>query len=301
MLRGMESRAIRPKVTISCLRKRKRAGSKFTVLTCYDYTTAAMQEEAGIDALLVGDTAGEVILGHATTIPTKLDFLLTITEAVRRGAPSAFLIGDMPFLTYQVSIEDAIRNAGRFVSEAGCDSVKLEVDYRHLDVVAALSRAGIPVMAHLGMRPQSVKQEGGYRAKGRDSASALQLLEDARRFEEAGATSLLLEAVTCEVAERIVDRTELPVIGIASGPSCDGQVVVLHDLLGLGGGHPPSCVKQYADLRSRMIEHFAAYAHEVMTGAFPGPEHCLQMRDGELARLEQQLVLHARRRPGLAV
>jgi len=279
----------RPKVTISCLRKRKRTGSKFTVLTCYDYTTATMLEEAGIDAVLVGDTAGEVILGHATTIPTKLDFLLTLTEAVRRGAPSVFLIGDMPFLTYQVSIEEAIRNAGRFVSEAGCDAVKLEVDSRHLDVVAALSRAGIPVMAHLGMRPQCVKQEGGYRAKGRDSESAMQLLDDARRFEEAGAGSLLLEAVTAEVAERIVERTELPVVGIASGPACDGQVVVLHDLLGLGGGHPPSCVKQYADLRSVMIEHFGAYAREVMAGRFPGPEHCLHMHDGELSRLDQQL------------
>lgn len=290
----------RPRVTINCLQKRKRQGSKFTVLTCYDYTTATMMEEAGVDSLLVGDTAGEVILGRETTLATPLDFLLTITEAVRRGAPNVFLIGDMPFLSYQVSVEDALRNAGRFLTEAGCDVVKLEVDERHLDVIAAMARAGIPVMAHLGMRPQAVKQEGGYRVKGKTADAAMQLIDDALRVEDAGACSLLLEGVTTEVARIITERTELSVIGIASGPHCDGQVVVMHDVLGLGGGHPPSSVKQYADLRREMIAAFTAYTAEVMNGAFPGPEHCLHMKDGEAARLEQQLGLRTARRPGLA-
>lgn len=296
----MNDRTCRPKVSLGCLQKRKRQGSKFTMLTCYDYTSATMMEEAGVDSLLVGDTAGEVILGHRTTLPTPLDFLITITEAVRRGAPSVFLVGDMPFLSYQISIEEALRNAGRFMTEAGCDIVKLEVDARHLDVVEAMSRASIPVMAHLGMRPQAVKQEGGYRAKGKTVDAALELIEDAKRAEDAGAKALLLEAVTTEVAQIIAERTELSVIGIASGPHVDGQVVVMHDLLGLGGGHPPTCIKQYDDLRRDMIAAFAAYTEEVMNGAFPAAEHCLHMKDGEPARLHQQLAVRANRRPGLA-
>lgn len=277
------------RTTIADLRRWKREGRRFSVLTCYDYTTARLQAEAGIDAILVGDTAGEVILGHESTLRVRLDFLLTLTEAVRRGAPEVYLIGDMPFLSYQVSVAEAVVNAGRFVAEAGCDAVKLEVDERHTDVVGALVRAGIPVIAHLGMLPQTVYQHGGYRAQGRDAESAWRLLENARRFESLGVVGLLLEAVPAEVARLVTERSGVPVIGIAAGGGCDGQVVVMHDILGLEVGHAPRSVKRYADAAGLLREAFRRYHEDVVGGRFPDPEHDIRMSAEEWSRLAARL------------
>jgi 3-methyl-2-oxobutanoate hydroxymethyltransferase len=279
----------RTKITISTLRARKREGQKFAMLTCYDYATAVLCEEAGLDSLLIGDTYAEVCLGHSTTLPATMGQLVTVAEAVRRGAPTVFLVGDMPFLSYQVSREDAIRNAGRFMAEAGCDCVKVEVDRRHADTVAAMSAASIPVMAHLGLKPQSIKSIGGYRAQGTKAADARQIIDDARTMEEAGAVALLLEAVPLELASIICERTELPVVGCVSGPHCDGQVVVIHDILGYGGGHPPSAVKQYLRLHDELVSAFRAYAQDVSQGAFPVLDKSVSMSREELEELRKNL------------
>jgi len=238
----------RSKITIQTLYACKRERQKITMLTCYDYATARIMHDAEVDSLLVGDTYGEVCLGYDTTLPVTIDQLVTLAEAVRRGAPSCYLIGDMPYLSYQVCPEDAIRNAGKFMAHAGCDCVKVEVDRRLVKTVEAMSAATIPVMAHLGLKPQSIQSLGGYRIQGKTADDALKMIEDAKMMESAGVIALLLEAVPIEVAGIITESTDLPVIGIASGPDCDGQVAVLHDILGYGGGHPPRSMKQYAKL-----------------------------------------------------
>ena len=280
--------ASRPRITISTLREHKRDQRRFSMITCYDYATARIIEESGIDSVLVGDTYAEVCLGHDTTLPARLDHMVTLAEAVRRGAPTAYLVGDMPFLSYQTSRRDAIINAGRFMAEAGCDCVKVEVDRRLLKTVEAMATASIPVMAHLGLKPQAVQSIGGYRIQGRKASDALAIVEDARLMEEAGAVALLLEAVPAEVAAAVTQSTALPVIGIACGPHCDGQVVVLHDMLGYGGGHPPRSVKQYAQLYDIMMTAFRSYADEVSQGVFPSPDagaHMDPAEAGELRRL----------------
>lgn len=259
------------------------------MLTCYDFATARILEECGIDSLLVGDTYAEVCLGHPNTLPMTLEHSLTLTEAVRRGAPSAFLVGDMPYLTYQVCAEDAIRNAGQYMSRAGCDCVKVEVDRRLVRIVEAMASATIPVMAHLGLRPQSIQSVGGYKIQGKSSGDALTLIEDAKMMEDAGAVALLLEAVPTEVAKIIAESTSLPVIGIVCGPHVDGQVLVLHDMLGYGGGHPPRSVKQYASLHDIMVTAFRAYAQDVTSGAFPTEENAVGMDPVERGKLQKLL------------
>ncbi len=287
MLRSvMEQRA---RITIGTLRARKREHQRFCVLTCYDYSTARIMEAAGIESLLVGDTYGEVCLGHRTTLPVTVDQLVEVTAAVRRGAPHVFLVGDMPYLSFQVSNEKAIENAGKFMARAGCDCVKVEVDRRLADTVEALSRAAVPVMAHLGLKPQSVHQLGGYRAQGNTAETAKAIIEDARIMQDAGAVAILVEAIPAEVAGIITERIDLPVIGCVSGPHCDGQVVVVHDILGYGGGHPPQSVKVYADLQEILTGAFQAYAEDVRQGQFPRPEKGISMPDKELARLRRML------------
>lgn len=276
-------------MTLSTLRARKREARKITMLTCYDFATARILEEAGIDSLLVGDTYAEVCLGHPNTLPMTLEHSLTLTEAVRRGAPGAFLVGDMPYLTYQVCAQDAIRNAGAYMSRAGCDCVKIEVDRRLVRIVEAMASATIPVMAHLGLKPQSIQSVGGYKIQGKKAGDALQLIEDAKMMEDAGAVALLLEAVPTEVAKVIAESTSLPVIGIVAGPYVDGQVVVLHDMLGYGGGHPPRSVKQYARLHETMIAAFRAYGQDVTSGAFPTHEHAVAMDPVEHEKLQKLL------------
>lgn len=286
MLRLM---AGRNKITINTLRERKREQCKISMITCYDYPTAKLLEEAQIDSLLVGDTYAEVCLGHPTTLPATLDHMVTLAEAVRRGAPSTYLVGDMPYLTYQVCPQEAIRNAGMFMSRGGCDCVKVEVDRRLVKTVEAMATAAIPVMAHLGLKPQSIQSIGGYRAQGKLAKDAMRMIEDAKMMEEAGVVALLLEAVPTEVAAIITGATELPVIGIAAGPQCDGQVVVLHDMLGYGGGHPPRSVKQYARLHEQLLSAFRAYRAEVIAHEFPLSEANIHMEPSEFAELERML------------
>ncbi len=277
------------KITIGTLRAAKRERRKISMLTCYDYTTAKLMQEAQIDSLLVGDTYAEVCLGHSTTLPVTLEHMVTIAEAVRRGAPSVYLVGDMPYLSYQVCTEDAIRNAGQFMSRAGCDCVKVEVDRRLVKTVEAMSAATIPVMAHLGLKPQSIQSVGGYRIQGKTAAGAAAIIEDAQMMEKAGAIALLLEAVPSEVAAIIAESTELPVIGIVSGPDCDGQVLVLHDMVGYGGGHPPRSVKQYTQLHDPLVSAFRSFAKDVAEGAFPAAENSVAMDSAELAQLRRML------------
>lgn len=225
-------------VTIRTLAKWRREGTRFACLTCYDATTARWLERAGVPALLVGDTAAEVILGHPATLHAPLEFMVTITAAVKRGAPSRFVMADMPFLSYGAEEAEGVRNAGRFMTEGHADAVKLEVDRGHASLVRTMSRAGIPVIAHIGSRPQHTRLRGGYWAAGKTAESARGLLDDARALEDAGAAMLLVEACPSEVAAAIVERTSLVVIGCGAGSACHGQVVVLQDLLGLTDWQP---------------------------------------------------------------
>lgn len=275
------------KTTLSDLIACKRQGQKFPVLTCYDFTTARLMADAGVDVILVGDTYGEVCLGHSSTLPVKLDHLLTITEAVRRGAPNAYLIGDMPYMSYQVSKRDAVRNAGRFMAEAGCDCVKVEVNRALLKTVEAMAHASIPVMAHLGLRPQAIHTYGGYKAQGKRAAGARVLIEDAELMVKAGAVALLLEAVPNEVAEIITERVSVPVIGCVAGPHCDGTVVVLHDMLGYAAGHPPRSVKRYANLRKVLTDAFREYVSDVTERRYPTVEQGIAMPPGEAEQLQK--------------
>ena len=279
----------RKKVTICTLRGRKKEGQKFAMLTCYDYPTARLMSDAGVDTILVGDTYAEVCLGNSSTLPARMDTMIEVTAAVRRGAPEAFLMGDMPYLSYQADTVEAIHNAGRFMAEAGCDAVKVEVDRRLVDTVQALTRATIPVCAHLGLTPQSVHRIGGYKGQGKTAEAALKLIEDARMMEDAGACMLLLEAVPMEVARMITRRTELPVIGCVAGPHCDGTVVVLHDMLGYQAGHPPKSIKTYADMHAVLTTAFSAYRQDVCNGEFPTAVHSISMDGSEFAKLERKL------------
>lgn len=225
-------------VTIRTLERIAKAGERFACLTCYDYTTARWLERAGVPLLLVGDTAGEMILGHPGTIHAPLDFLITITAAVKRGAPTSYVMADMPFGSYQVSEEEAVRNAARFLVEGRADGVKLEVDGTDAPLVARLARAGIPVIAHLGCRPQQAKLAGGYRAAATTEAEIERLVEAATAMQDAGASMLLLEAMPAEASARVLERARVPVIGCGAGPACHGQIVVLQDLLGLTDWQP---------------------------------------------------------------
>lgn len=275
--------------SIATLRKRKLSAQKFAVLTCYDAPTASILYEAGIDTLLVGDSYGQVVLGFDSTLPVTMDMMVTVCAAVRRGAPRAFIIGDMPYLSYQVGKEEAVRNAGRLLVEGACNCVKVEVDQPLADVVEAMARASIPVMAHLGLRPQSIQEIGGYRVQGKDADSALELIEEAKVMEQAGAAALLLEAVPPEPARIITESTALPVIGCGAGPHCDGHVLVLQDVLGWTGGRGPRFAKQYTNIRTMIGEAAKTYAQEITEGKYPAPEHCYQMDPDQSTRLKALL------------
>ena len=256
------------------------------MLTCYDYPTALLQEKAEVDIILVGDSLAMTVLGYDSTLPATMDTMIEHARAVRRGAPGAFLIGDMPYMSYQVSIPEAIRNAGRFMAEAGCDAVKLEGGRNVAEVVAALTRATVPVMGHLGLTPQSVAQLGGFRAQGRDADNAMRVIEDARILEEAGAFAILLEAVPPEVGRLVTERAGVPIISIGAGPYCDGQLLIVHDMLGFFEAFTPKFVKKYADLNQVILEAFRAYIDDVRNGRFPQPEHCYPMKPSEIERLQ---------------
>ena len=268
----------------------KRHGDKIVMVTAYDASSARLADEAGIDLILVGDTAAMVVLGHeSSTVPVTMDEMLFMTRAVTRGARRPLVVGDMPFGSYQVSDEDAVRNAIRFVKEGGADVVKLEGAGPSLSRVRSIVGAGIGVMGHLGLTPQSATMLGGFKAQGRSAEAALRLLEDAIALEAAGCFALVLEAVPAAVAERVTAELEIPTIGIGAGAGCDGQVLVWHDLLGLYEGRTPRFVKQYADLRGEIGRALAAYAADVRSGAFPEERHTYAMPDEELAQFVSDL------------
>lgn len=271
----------RKKVTTLTFRQKKERGEPITMLTAYDYPTAMAIDKAGIDSILVGDSLAMVVLGYENTLPVTMDEMLHHARAVARGAKAPLLVGDMPFMSYQVSVEDSVRNAGRFLQQGGMDAVKLEGGRERADAVRAITGAGIPVMGHLGLTPQSVHQLGGFRAQGKTSSAAKRLLEDAQILEEAGAFSLVLEAVPARLAEYISKHISIPTIGIGAGAGCDGQVLVTHDLLGLFERFTPKFVRQYANLHETMNKAFTEYLNDVNTKQFPAIEHTVEMTDEE--------------------
>jgi 3-methyl-2-oxobutanoate hydroxymethyltransferase len=260
-------------VTVRDIRAFKDRGEKFTMLTAYDALSARLLDEAGIPILLVGDSLAMVVLGHDTTLPVTVDDMVHHTAAVVRGVSDAMVVGDMPFMSYQGSTEDGIRNAGRLIKEGGAHAVKLEGGGRVLEIVARLADAGIPVMGHLGLTPQSVNQFGGYRVQGRDAENAERILADAKDLEAAGIFSLVLEAVPADLAADVTRSLSIPTIGIGAGPHCDGQVLVFHDFLGITTGKAPRFVKRYAALADEIVKAARAFASDVQSGTYPGPEH----------------------------
>jgi 3-methyl-2-oxobutanoate hydroxymethyltransferase len=251
----------------------KAARRRFAMLTAYDYLSARILDESGIPILLVGDSLGMVMLGHPTTLPVTVDDMLVHAKAVARGARQALLVGDMPFMSYQVSPEEGVRNAGRFIQEGGMHAVKLEGGGPAIEVTRRLTEVGIPVMGHLGLTPQSVHSMGGFKVQGKTEAQAARIAADARALEDAGAFSIVLEGMPSKLAASITRELRIPTIGIGAGPACDGQVLVFHDMLGLTTGKAPKFVKRYANLAEDISRAAAEYAEDVRTGKFPGPEH----------------------------
>ncbi len=279
----------RNKITIRSFQQKKQRGEVISMLTAYDYPTAMILDQSGIDALLVGDSLGMVVLGYENTLRVTMDEMLHHCRAVARGAQFALLIGDMPFMSYQVNVEDAVRNAGRFLQEAGMDAVKLEGGRERSDAIKAIVSSGIPVMGHLGLTPQSVHQFGGFRAQGKTAAAAKRLYEDALLLEEAGCFSIVLESVPERLAEMISKEINIPTIGIGAGRGCDGQVLVTHDLLGFFDRFTPRFVKKYADISSITATAVSEYITEVEDGAFPSTEHTIDMPDEEWVSLVEEL------------
>ena len=262
-----------PKTTILDIYKKKAEGKKITMLTAYDFPTAQIVDQAGIDMILVGDSLGMVVQGVSSTLPVTMDEMLYHTKLVSRATASAMVVGDMPFLSYQTHKAEAVRNAGRFLKEAGCEAVKLEGGSQMAETIRAIVDAGIPVMAHIGLTPQYVHVLGGFKVQGKDEATRQKVLADARAVQEAGAFSVVVEAVPAPLAKEIHELLHIPTIGIGAGPDCDGQVLVLHDLLGLFDRFTPKFVKQYVKLKGLALDAVRQYKDEVETGAFPAEEH----------------------------
>lgn len=276
-------------ITIADLLTAKQQKQKIAAVSCYDYTTAKLVSQTQVQMILVGDSAAQVVLGFDSTLPAKMDFMAAITAAVRRGAPNVYLVADMPFLSYQVGIGEAVKNAGRFVAEAGAQMVKIEATGAHLDVVKAVSNAGIAVMAHIGIRPQSITKTGRFKAEATTAEMAAELASLAEQMVNSGAGMLLIEGTAAEVAQIITERCEVPVIGCGSGPGCDGQILIAPDILGLTQGPRPKFAKSYGNLAERTIEAFNAYSKEVQSGQYPDKEHSYHMKSGELERLQELL------------
>jgi 3-methyl-2-oxobutanoate hydroxymethyltransferase len=271
----------RKKVTTRSFREKKERGEPITMLTAYDYPTALAEDQAGVDSILVGDSLAMVVLGYDNTLPVTMEEMLHHCRAVSRGAKMALLVGDMPFMSYQVSVEEAVRNAGRFLQQGNMDAVKLEGGRERADAIRMITGAGIPVMGHLGLTPQSVHQLGGFRAQGKTAIAAKRLLEDALLLEEAGCFSIVLESVPARLAELVSQRVHIPTIGIGAGVGCDGQVLVTHDLLGLFDRFTPKFVRKYANFHAEMQRAFSEYIEDVQTKAFPAAEHTVDMAEEE--------------------
>ncbi|MEW5866149.1 MAG: 3-methyl-2-oxobutanoate hydroxymethyltransferase [Bacillota bacterium] len=278
-----------PKKTVLDFLDMKKKGEKITFLTAYDYPVASFAEKAGIDMLLVGDSLGMVVYGLPGTVPVTMDEMIIHSRAVRRGAPNTFVIGDMPFMSYQSSVEKAVENAGRFLKEAGMDAIKLEGGRRVINQIKAIVDAGIPVMGHIGLTPQSSGQLGGFKAQGRTVEAARELVLDAMAIQEAGAFSILLEAIPPEVGEAITERLSIPVLGIGAGIHCDGQLLINGDMLGLVEAFTPKFVKKYANLAEVITKAISEYIHDVRELKFPEEKHTYKMKEGEPEKLEEFL------------
>jgi 3-methyl-2-oxobutanoate hydroxymethyltransferase len=265
------------RVTITDLLRKKQRGEPVTMLTAYDYPTALAVDQAGIDVILVGDSLGMVVLGYENTLPVTMDEMIHHSKAVARGAKNALLVGDMPFMSYQASVSDAVRNAGRFLQEGGMQAVKLEGGRERAEAVRQIGAAGIPVMGHLGLTPQSISQLGGFKPQGRTLEAARRLVEDAQILQESGCFSIVLESVPAPLAEWISQRLEIPTIGIGAGAGVDGQVLVLHDILGLFDRFTPRFVRRYAELKQAMLAAIGEYKDDVLHNTFPTAEHSYDM------------------------
>jgi 3-methyl-2-oxobutanoate hydroxymethyltransferase len=261
-----------PKITVQDFLKKKAENRKITMLTAYDYPFAKIVDEAGIDAIIVGDSVGMVVQGLENTLPVTMDEMVYHTKIVSRAVNKALIIGDLPFMSYQASVADAVRNAGRFLKDAGASAVKIEGGAEVAQHIKAMTKSDIPVMAHIGLTPQSIHRMGGYKVQGKTEESAKRLIEEAHVTEDAGAFSLLLEAIPMELAKKITEELSIPTIGIGAGPYCDGQVLVLHDVLGLFERFLPRFAKRYANLRDEALNAIKVYKEEVEKGIFPSEE-----------------------------
>ena len=277
------------RMTLPRLAEMKEDGEPIVMVTAYDHPSAQVVEEVGVDIVLVGDTAAMTVLGHSSTTPVTLDEMIVLTAAVRRGLSTPLLIGDLPFGSYEASNELAVESAQRFVKEAGVDAVKLERGGASVDRARAIVRAGIPVMGHVGLTPQSATALGGFKAQGKTADRAAQIAEEALALQAVGCFAIVFEAIPAAVTEALMPKIEVPVIGIGAGVATDGQVLVWHDLLGLHGGHMPKFVKRYENLRGRMVAAVGAYAEDVRDRRFPGPEHVYSVEPAELDQLRRYL------------
>jgi len=279
----------RPSVTLSTLAGKKALGEPIAMITAYDYPSAQVAEEAGVDMVLVGDSGAMTVLGYPSTVPVTIEELLMLASAVRRGLTTPLLVGDLPFGSYEVSNEQAIRSAQRFVKEAGCDAVKLERGGSSIERARAIVEAGIPVMGHVGLTPQTAIALGGYRSQGRTAERGLEVMRDAIGLQEARCFAVVFEAIPSALTEIVMPRMEIPVIGIGAGPAADGQVLVFHDLLGIYDGHAARFVKRYADIREQMVKGVAAFAADVRERRYPEADHGYSMAPDEVERLHALL------------
>ena len=273
------------KNTVSTFLSQKQKGEKITMLTAYDYSTAKLIDEAGINSILVGDSLGTVILGYEDTLPVTMEDIIHHTRAVARGAKNALVVADMPFMSYQTSVYDAVKNAGRLIKEGGAAAVKLEGGASVTEQISAIVKASIPVVGHIGLTPQSVNVFGGHKVQGKSEESARQIIEDAKAVERAGAFALVMECVPAKLAEVITKTVSIPTIGIGAGAGCDGQVLVYQDMLGMFSDFCPKFVKKYADVGEMMKEAFEQYKNEVQSGAFPTQEHTFKIDDEIIEKL----------------
>jgi 3-methyl-2-oxobutanoate hydroxymethyltransferase len=279
-------------MTLSRLVEKKALGEPIAMVTAYDYPSAQVAEEAGVDLVLVGDSAAMTVLGYPSTVPVSLDEMLVLAAAVRRGLSTPFLVGDLPFGSYEVSNEQAVTTAQRFIKEAGCDAVKLERGGSSVERARAIIESGIPVMGHVGLTPQTATALGGYRSQGRTAERALQVAQDAVALQEVGCFAIVFEAIPSPLTEAIMPRMRIPVIGIGAGPAADGQVLVFHDLLGIYDGHAARFVKRYAEVHKEMVEGVRRFAEDVRARKYPEPEHGYTMAPDEVERLQVLMQEH---------
>ena len=276
----------RKKITPVDVQAMKREGKRIAMLTAYDYPMALLEDRAGIEIILVGDSLAMTVLGYENTLPVTMDAMIHHTKAVTRGAKYALIIGDMPFMSYNTSEKDAIFNAGRFMKEGKADAVKLEGGASVKDIIQAIVKAGIPVMGHIGLTPQTISMLGGFKVQGKDAQAAQRIIDDALLLEDAGAFSVLLEAIPAPIAKRITERLKVPTIGIGAGVHCDGQVLVVHDILGLFDRFTPKFAKRYINLSESMLKAFQEYREEVLKGDFPTDQHSFHIDEKEMSKIK---------------